>query len=178
MPGVSLAGDSVKILQLLHDGGIIMTTREGVELAPSASTDVISLPSCPHLTIRAAFCSLRALGAVLAILEHQWEQLDLNCNFKAKSKEERRFICLPFQCQSDITKKDRSVFLLTILTQGSRNNVKLVHNVVPLSNSCSMGSIQAHSMNLINKGQSSITVSYITQLVQRTNATWRPANVL
>lgn len=67
--------------------------------------------------------------------------------------------------------KKCSGFPLKILTQCPRNNVNLVHNIIPLSHSSSVGSIQADSVHFIHKCQPSITMSYVAQIFQRTYGT-------
>lgn len=65
------------------------------------------------------------------------------------------------------------LLLLNVLTQGPGHNVDLVLDTVPLSHSSSVLSIKAHGMNFINERQSSMTVSDIAQLFQRTYGTWK-----
>lgn len=58
-----------------------------------------------------------------------------------------------------------------LLTKSPGNNVDLVHNIVSLSNTSAVGSIQSHSVNLVHKRQRSVTVSHVAQLLQRTYGT-------
>ncbi len=48
------------------------------------------------------------------------------------------------------------------LTQSSRDNIDLVHDIVSLSYTCSVSPIQSDSMDLIHKSQCSIFMCYVT----------------